>query len=63
MQRQGDLWGDVDEALAHQEPHGLAGVAEDLLQLLGQTGGGVLLTLIHEQVLHLLNALHTLPAD
>lgn len=31
VQREGDLWGHVDEALTQQQPHGLGGVTEDLL--------------------------------
>lgn len=61
MQWQGDLWGHVDEALTQQQPHRLAGVIEDLLQLFCHTVCRVLLTLIHNQLLHLLHTLHTLP--
>ncbi len=61
VQRQGNLWRHVDEALTQQEPHRLAGVTEDLLQLFGHAVCRVLLTLIHDQLLHLLHTLHTLP--
>lgn len=61
VQRQGDLWRDIDEALTQQQPHRLACVTEDLLQLFRHAVGGVLLTLTHDQLLHLLHALHTLP--
>lgn len=60
MQREGDLWRHVDEALAQQQPHGLAGVTEDVLELLRHTVAGVLLALLHDQLLHLLDALHAL---
>lgn len=61
VQWQGNLWRHVDEALTQQQPHRLAGVIEDLLQLFRHTVRGVLLTLIHNKLLHLLHTLHTLP--
>ena len=60
VQRQGDLRRHVDEALAQEQSHRLAGVAEDLLQLLRDAGGAVLLTVVHDQILHLLHALDAL---
>lgn len=60
VQRQGDLRRHVDEALAQQQPHGLAGVAQDLLQLLRHAGRRALLAAIQEELLHLLHALHIL---
>lgn len=60
VQRQGDLWRHVDEALAQQQPHGLAGVAQDLLQLLRHAGRRVLLAAIQEELPHLLHTLHVL---
>lgn len=61
MQRQGDLWRHIDEALAQQQPHRFAGVVEDLLELLRHAARRTLLTTIQEKLLHLLHALHTLP--
>lgn len=60
VKRQGDLWRHVDEALAQQQPHGLAGVAQDLLQLLRHAGRCVLLTAIQEELPHLLHTLNVL---
>lgn len=60
VQRQSDLRRHVNEALAQQQPHGLAGVTQDLLQLLHHAVRGALLAAIQEQLLHLLHALHVL---
>lgn len=60
MQWEGDLRGHVDEALAHKQPNRLAAVIEDLLELLRHTLGGVLLALIHDQLLQLFHTLHIL---
>lgn len=61
VQRQSDLWRDVNEAFTKQKPDRFAGVTEDLFQLFRHTVRGVLLTLIHNKLLHLLHTLHTLP--
>lgn len=60
MQREGDLWRDVDEALTEQKAHRLGRVIQDLLELFCYTVRSVLLTLVHNQLLDLLHALNAL---
>lgn len=60
MERKGNLWRYVDEALAQQQTHRFACVAEDLLELFCYAVRSVLLTLAHYQLLDILHTLHTL---
>lgn len=60
MKRKGNLWRYVDEALAQQQTHRFAYVAEDLLELFCYAVRSVLLTLVHYQLLDILHTLHTL---
>lgn len=46
VQWQRNLRWHIDEAFTQKQPHGFAGVIEDLLQLLRHTVSGVLLALI-----------------
>lgn len=60
VERQCDLGGHVDEALAQQQAHWFGRVVQNLLQLLCDAGGAGLLTLGQNQLLNLLHTLHAL---
>lgn len=61
VQWEGNLWRHIDEALTQQQPHGLAGVAQDLLEVFRHAVRRVFFTLIQNKLLHLLHTLHPLP--
>lgn len=55
MQRKGNLWRYVDEALTQQQTYRLACVAEDLLKLFSYVVRSIFLTLVQNQIFDLLH--------